>query len=67
VPTLSTEAARKEARREMAKSRRRGDYLTCDGGSATMTVDGKLMRSSPSEAEKKAEADRWWLLSCGPW
>jgi hypothetical protein len=69
MPTLDTDAARREARRELCKNRRRGDFLTCDGGSVVMMIGGKrmVMTPPPSEAERKAEADRVWKLSCGPW
>jgi hypothetical protein len=68
MPTISADQ-RKAARRELAKSRRRGDTITCDGGPAVMIVDGKrvVMMPAPSEAERKAEADRVWRKSCGPW
>jgi hypothetical protein len=67
MPTLNTEAARRQAMRALALSRRKGDTLTCDGGSAVMMVDGKAMRPALSEAEKKARDHAWWLRSIGPW
>jgi hypothetical protein len=47
--------ARREATRELAKSRRRGDYIMAGGGPATIIVDGKPMRPPLSEAERKAK------------
>ena len=70
MPTISAEQ-RKEARRQLALGRRKGDHLVCDGGAAVMLVDGRPFVSPLSEAEalaaKKREDDRWWRLSLGPW
>jgi hypothetical protein len=75
VPTINDEALRKAAMRELALSRRKGDFLTCDAPPAlsVMVVDGKLMMMRPPSteaerlAEKKREDDRWFLKSLGPW
>jgi hypothetical protein len=71
MATIDVEAERRAQMRALAKSRRRGDFLTCDAPPAVsvMVVDGKLtaMRPPLSEAERKADADRWWKKSVGPW
>jgi len=67
MPSINTDAARRQAARELAKSRRCGDYICASGGPATMVVNGKLMRPAPSEAERKAKEHALWLRSIGPW
>jgi hypothetical protein len=68
MPTIDNEALRKAAMRELALSRRKGDFLTCDASPAPsmMVVNGKPMTMRPplSEAERKAQADRAWSDHC---
>jgi hypothetical protein len=71
MPIVDVEAERRARMRALAKSRKLGDFITCDAPPAVsmMVVDGKLtaMRPPPSADELRAEADRWWKRSCGPW
>jgi hypothetical protein len=70
MPTIDVEAQRKAAKRELAKSRRKGDFLTCDAPPAPsmMAINGRAVTMRPplTEAERKAKADRWWRKSVGP-
>jgi hypothetical protein len=75
VPAIDNEARRKAAMRELALSRRVGDFITCDAAPSPsmMIVDGMVLTMRPPTAEadrlaeKKREDDRWFLKSLGPW
>lgn len=75
MPTIDNGVRRKAAMRELALSRRVGDFITCDAAplNSMMIVDGQpvTMRPPLTEAErlaeKKREDDRWFRKSLGPW
>jgi hypothetical protein len=75
MPAIDVEARRRAAMRELALSRRVGDFITCDAppSDSMMVVGGKpvTMRPPLTEAErlaeKKREDDRWFRKSLGPW
>ena len=62
MPTIDSEAQRRAIRRELAKSRQRGDFITCDGGPV---LAGHSIRSAAElEADRKAKADCEWRNKC---
>jgi hypothetical protein len=71
MPHVDLAAERRRINRALAKSRKVGDFITCDAAPAlsVMIVNGRpvTMRPPLTEAERKAEDDRWWRISCGPW
>jgi hypothetical protein len=64
MPTIDSEAARREARRAYLKGLRKGDMIQCalPMRAVAMRCDGRLRDFSPepSEAERKAAADKEW-------
>jgi hypothetical protein len=72
MPTIDADLQRKAQRRELAKSRRKGDFITCDGGPvlAGQFVSDVCHSVAPQrsaaeiEAERKAKADREWADRC---
>ena len=74
MPTIDSDLQRKALKRELAKSRQVGDFITCDGGPVSLAgrVDahGGISITPPErspaelEAERKRKADREWWDRC---
>ena len=61
MPMIDVLAEQRRIRRAYLKSLKVGSFITCDG---PMT---RLAPTAAEEAARRAEADRVWKLSCGPW
>jgi hypothetical protein len=68
MPTTDVEAERRRANRALAKSRKVGDFITCDGPVARLSPTAAEREAEAAAAEAKAAEDRrWFLKSLGPW
>jgi hypothetical protein len=65
MPAIDVEAERRRIAYALAKSRRKGDFITCDAPMSRLQPTAAELEAE--EKRKAEEEDRWWRKSCGPW